>query len=244
MTALLSAEALKLRTTRLFWIVAAIAVGLSGLIGYAMVQISSNQGEPLSLGALAAGPAQVTWFLGIVVALVASAGEFQHRTIRTTLLATPRRTDVLLAKSIVAATYGAVLVVLGGLSAIAGGVLASAFVDVPLDTNGGPSSWQVIGTVALGALWAILATGIGLLTRSVALAIAVVLLWRFVGEGVLPVVTGIDGISRWTPTGLATSIVGVDASSTAPLVAGLGLAGYAIVICGIAAIAFLRSDPT
>jgi ABC-2 type transport system permease protein len=240
MSALLAAEALKLRTTRLSWIVAGIAAILSGLIGYAVVQIAADQGEPVSLSAVAAAPAQAMWFLGIVVALVASAGEFQHRTIRTTLLASPRRIPVLIAKSVVAAAYGALLVVLGGTIAAVAAWVTSTLLHESL---GGSSvvSWpNVLGTVVVGALWPILATGLGILTRSIAVAVGVVLLWRFVGEGVLPVVTGVDGISRWLPMGLAQSIV----EGTAPLGAGVVLAGYVAAISGLGAVVFLRRDPT
>jgi ABC-2 type transport system permease protein len=240
MSALLAAEALKLRTTRLSWIVAGIAAILSGLIGYAVVKIAADQGEPVSLSAVAAAPAQAMWFLGIVVALVASAGEFQHRTIRTTLLASPRRIPVLIAKSVVAAAYGALLVVLGGTIAAVAAWVTSTLLHESL---GGSSvvSWpHVLGTVVVGALWPILATGLGILTRSIAVAVGVVLLWRFVGEGVLPVVTGVDGISRWLPMGLAQSIV----EGTAPLGAGVVLAGYVAAISGLGAVVFLRRDPT
>jgi ABC-2 type transport system permease protein len=240
MSALLAAEALKLRTTRLSWIVAGIAVPLSGLIGYAMVQISADQGEHLSLNAVAAAPAQTMWFLGIVVALVASAGEFQHRTIRTTLLASPRRTPVLIAKSIVAAAHGALLVILGGTTAAATAWVTSVLLSESLGGSGGPTWPQALATVVLGALWSVLATGLGILTRSIAVAVGVVLLWRFVGEGVLPVVTGVEGISRWLPMGLAQSIV----EGTAPIGAGVVLAGYVVAICGLAALVFLRRDPT
>ena len=244
MTALLSSEALKLRSTRLFWIVTAIATGLSGLIGYAGARIASDAGEPLSLSAVAAAPAQATWFLGIVLAVVASAGEFQHRSIRTTLLASPHRVQVLVAKSVVASAYGALLVLVGAVSAVVTAFVTSALLGESLAGSDGPSWWLVAGTVAIGALWPVLATGIGILTRSIAVAIAAVLLWRFVGEGVLPVVTGNDDISRWTPTGLANSIAGMGSHSVAPGMAGLALAGYAVAVCGLAAMVFLRRDPT
>ena len=240
MSALLAAEALKLRTTRLPWIVAGLAAILSGLIGYAVVQISADQGEQVSLSAVAAAPAQTVWFLGIVVALVTSAGEFQNRTIRTTLLAAPRRTPVLIAKGSVAAAYGALLMVLAGVTAAATGWVTSDVLNGSLGGSTGPSWSQVLGAVVVGAVWAVLATGLGILTRSIVGAVVVVLLWRFVGEGVVPVVVGVDGISRWLPMGLAQSIV----EGTAPVGAGVVLAGYVVAICGLAAVVFLRRDPT
>lgn len=244
MNALLLSEALKLRTTRLFWIVVAVTVGLSGTIGFAGVRISADAGDPLSLASVAAAPAQANWFLCIVLAVVASAGEFQHRTIRTTLLASPRRSLVLVAKSLVASAYGALLVALGAITAVAAAWVTNGILGESLAGGGAASWWHVLGTVAVGALWSTMAVGIGVLTRSIAIAIAAVLLWRFVGEGVLPVVIGGDEIGQWTPTSLADSVIGIGSTSVTPWAAGLALAAYTVVVCGLATVLFLRRDPT
>ncbi len=243
MTALLSTEALKLRTLRMTWIVAALAVAVSATIGFAAVRISTDAGEPLRLTELAGAPAQAMWFLAIVSAVLAGAGEFQHRTIRTTLLAAPRRGRVLLAKSAVAGAYGGLLVLLGTAAAVVAGVLTAAGSGASFAA--GSASWgHVAGTVAVGAVFAVLATGLGVLTRSTAAAIAAVLLWRFVGEGILPVLLREDGLTRWTPNGVAGGLVGLAAHPLVPWAAGLMLSGYAAAVCGVAAILFLRRDPT
>ena len=243
MTALLSSEALKFRTIRLFWIVVAVTIGLSGTIGFAASKISADQGDPLSPASVAATPAQASWFLCIVLAVVASAGEFQHRTIRTTLLASPRRSRVLVAKSLVSSAYGAMLVALGALTAVTAAWVTNVVLGESF-AGGGASWWHVLGTVAVGAVWSTMAVGIGVLTRSIAIAIAAVLLWRFVGEGVVPVVVGGDEIGQWTPTTLGDSIIGIGSSPVAPWAAGLALATYSVVVCGLAAMLFLRRDPT
>ena len=243
MTALLSSEALKLRTIRLFWIVVAVTIGLSGTIGFAASKISAGQGDPLSPASVAAAPAQASWFLGIVLAVVASAGEFQHRTIRTTLLASPRRSWVLVAKSLVSSACGATLVALGALTAVTAAWVTNVVLGESFAGGGSASWWHVLGTVAVGAVWSTMAVGIGVLTRSIAIAIAAVLLWRFVGEGVVPVVGG-DEIGQWTPTSLADSVIGIGSSPVTPGAAGLALAAYTVAVCGLAAILFLKRDPT
>jgi ABC-2 type transport system permease protein len=244
MTALVSSEVLKLRTIRLFWIVIAVTIGLSGTIGYAAARISADRGDPLTLASVAVAPAQASWFLGIVLAVVASAGEFQHRTIRTTLLASPRRSRVLVAKSLVSSASGALLVALGALTAVAAAWVANAALGAS-SAAGGSASWaHVLGTVAVGAVWSTMAVAIGVLTRSIAIAIGAVLLWRFVGEGVLPVVVGGDEIGLWMPTSLADSVIGIGSSSVASWAAGLALAAYAVAVCGLAALLFLKRDPT
>jgi ABC-2 type transport system permease protein len=242
MTALLSTESLKLRTLRLSWIVAALAVAVSGTIGFAGVRIAIDAGEPVHLTAIAAAPAQALWFLAIVAAVLAGAGEFHHRTINTTLLTAPRRGRVLIAKSTVSGAYGGLIVVLGTAGAVLAGVLTAAVSGAAL-TGGGTSWLHVAGAVAVGAVFAVLATGLGVLTRSTAAAIGAVLLWRFVGEGILPAVIREDGLIRWTPNGAAGALVGLGPDPLAPWAAGLVLAGYAAAVCGTATVLFLRRDP-
>jgi ABC-2 type transport system permease protein len=243
MTALLSTEALKLRTLRICWIVAALAVAVSAVIGFAAVRISIDAGEPLHLAAVAGTPAQAMWFLAIVSAVLASAGEFQHRTIRTTLLAVPQRRRVLVAKSAVAGAYGGLLVLVGTAAAVVAGLIAAAGSGASF-TGTGISWGHLAGTVAVGAVFAVLATGLGVLTRSTAVAVGAVLLWRFVGEGILPALLHHDGVTRWTPSGTAGALIGIGDHPLAPWAAALLLSGYAVAICGLAAVLFLRLDPT
>jgi len=243
MTALLSTEALKLATLRLSWIMAAVAVAVSTVIGFAGVRIAIDAGEPVHLTAVAAAPAQALWFLAIVAAVLAGAGEFQHRTIHATLLTAPRRGRVLAAKSAVAGAYGGLLVLLGTAGAVLACVVTAAASGASL-TGAGASWGHVAGGVAVGAVFAVLATGLGVLTRSTAAAIGAVLLWRFVGEGILPALLREDGLTRWTPNGAAGALVGLGAHPLPPWAAALMLAGYAAAVCGIAAALFPRRDPT
>jgi ABC-2 type transport system permease protein len=242
MTTLLSAEALKLRTLRMAGIAALVAVAVSAVVGFAGVRIAADAGEPAPLTAVAAAPAQVLWFLAIVVAVLASSGEFQHRTVRTTMLAEPRRARVLAAKGVVAGAYGALLVLLGTASAVVAGLVTAAASGETL--TGGGSWGHVAAGIGVGAAFAVLATGLGVLTRSTAAAIAAVLLWRFVGEGILPLVLRADDLTRWTPSGAAGGLVGTGADPLAPWAGGLVLAGYAAAVCGLAALLFVRRDPT
>lgn len=242
MTALLSTEALKLRTLRTTWIVAALAVAVSAIIGFAAVRMTIDADEPLRLAGLAGTPAQATWFLAVVAAVLASAGEFQHRTIRTTLLASPRRGRVLVAKSAVAGAYGGLLVLLGTAAAVAAGLITAA-VSGASSTGAGVSWEHIAGTVAVGTVFAVLATGLGVLTRSAAIAIGAVLLWRFVGEGILPAVFHNDGLTRWTPNGTAGALIGLGHHPLAPWAAALLLSGYTVAISAVAGVLFLHRDP-
>lgn len=240
MSGLWSSEALKLRTLRGTWVAVAVGLLLAGVIG----AVLGAAAPAPTLGEVALGPAQAGWLLAVVVAVLASAGEFQHHTVRTTLLATPRRGAVLVAKSGVAGCAGALLGVALAAAAVAAALLAGA-VGGQVPALGGGADWAAAaGGAALCGLWAVVATGLGVLTRSTATAIATVLLWRFVGEGLLPVVTRSPGLERWTPSGAAIALVGLGGAHVlAPAPAGLLLLAYATAVCGAAALVLVRTDP-
>lgn len=241
MTGPVRAELLKLRTLRLTWVVSAVALVMATLVS--AVAAAAARREPVRAAELLTAPAQTLFFLVIVLAVVASAGEFQHRTIRTTLLALPRRSTVLAAKAAAAAMLGAALVGVCALLALAAGVTARAVADVPAPTWGADALGVWLGSVALGAMWAVIAVAIGLLTRSVAVGLVAVLLWRFVGEGIVPVVTRRPELSRWTPSGAGDAVLGLGGDRLPVTVALLVVLGYVAVVVGAAVAVFLARDP-
>ena len=244
MTALLHSETLKLRTLRSTWILIALLTLLAGLIGVALITTREPGAGVPTLAQVGLAPAQPAWFVIIVVAVLASAGEFQHHTTRTTLLATPQRVRVLAAKTLTAAGAGAAIAAAAAVTA----VLTAAVTALATGTAtsvGSLNDWAAVGgSVAVGAVWAVLATGLGVLTRSTAAAITVVLLWRFVGEVLVPMLTRNPELSRWTPSGAANALVGLGGIDVLPIAAAaVLLLGYTAVICGTAAALFMRSDP-
>ena len=241
---LIASETLKLRTLILPRAVAAVAVALSGLIGFATADIAVDLGTTVTWAGLAASPAQTLWFLGVIVAVLATSGDLQHRSIVPTLLQTPHRGRVMLAKVVVAGGYGAGLTALGSGAAVAVGVLAAR-------SLGTTATWGVdaVSTVAasalLGALGAVLAAGLGMLVRNTAVALVTVLVWKFVIENALPIVTGSGTIQRWTPSGAADAVLrpGEAHLLLAPLWGGLLLAGYTALIVAAGALTFARREP-
>jgi hypothetical protein len=96
----------------------------------------------------------------------------------------------------------------------------------------------------LGALWAVLATGLGMLTRNIAAAITAVPLWRLAGEVIIPMLARDPGISRWTPSGAADAVIGLSDADALPVVAArVLLVAYAAAVCGAAGLLFVRSNP-
>lgn len=232
----------KLRTLRLPAVILAATPVVAGLIAVVGVHVL-GPGEHFRVAQAARAVADPLWFLVTVVAILASAGEFQHRTIRSTLLATPRRTTVLVAKGAVIAGYGALVTLLGAVTAAVVGVV-TAHLDGTVVDVGGAAPWVgVTGAVVAGALFGMLAGGLGMLTRSTALALTTLLLWRFVGEGILPVVLRRPGVSDWTPTGVAGTVVAPWHDVAGALFSGAVLVGYVSVVVLAAAVVFLRRDP-
>src|SRR3712207_8113559 len=105
----IGAEALKLRTLLMPGAVLAAGAVLSGVIGHAAVDIAADSSETPTLAELAVAPGQVLWFGAVIVAVLATAGEYHHRTIVGTLIQAPRRGRLLTAKAVVLAAYGSLL---------------------------------------------------------------------------------------------------------------------------------------
>ena len=234
-------ELLKLSSLRLTWLLSAGAVLLAALIG--AVGGHAFRDESVRAVDLVTSPAQAVFFVAIVVAVVASAREFQHRTIRTTLLAVPQRVPVLVAKAAAAGAFGAVVVAVTTAVAVSAATITRAALGASPAVWGGDAVGAALGAVALGAVWAVAATSIGVLTRSTAVALVAVLLWRFVGESIVPVVARQPELSRWTPSGAGDALIGLGGDRlSAPVAAGVLLA-YLVVLLGAAALLFLRRDP-
>ena len=183
--AVLDSERIKLSTTRsVLWAAAAVAV-LS--IGLAALQGSTAYGAaPLPPEKAATGVAVFGVPVLMVLAAITVTGEYRGGMIRTTFMATPNRTLVLVAKATIAAlfsaVYAAVMTVVAVVVAhvmtppLAGSQLS--FIDA--------DTWRLIGAITLYAmLTAVLGVGVAALLRHSAGAVAVLLLWPLLVEPIL-----------------------------------------------------------
>ena len=235
-------EIRKLATLRLPWVVLTAAVALPGVASAFFMHDFADRMR-ISVPGLVTGVAQPAWFLVIVVAVLAAASEFQHGTVVTTVLATPRRAQVLAAKAVVAAGFGVAVTALAAASAVAGAVVTATVEDLPLQTGSARELGGALGAIALGGLWAVVASALGLLTRSTALALTAVLLWRFVLEGIAPVVLRNPELDRWMPNGAASAVIGLDGSGRSAAVGAVVVVGYAAALAAVAGASFVRRDP-
>ncbi|MDZ4268434.1 MAG: ABC transporter permease [Mycobacterium sp.] len=171
--AVVNAERIKLTTIRSpLWATGAAAV-LS--LGIAMLQAATTYGnERLTVPAAALGVAVFGVPVLMVVAAMTVTGEYRTAMVRTTFMATPDRTLVLVAKAVVAAVFSGI----AAATMVVGSVLVAraSLADV----------WRTAGAVALyAALAAVLGVGVAALLRHTAGAVTVLLLWPLLVEPLL-----------------------------------------------------------
>jgi hypothetical protein len=101
---------------------------------YAVVRIAHDGHTAVSTKDLAtAAAAQPLWFAAVIVAVLATAAEFQHRTIESTLLQVPQRRRLVAAKTLTAAAYGAILTLVGTASAFGVGLFTMWITAMPIE---------------------------------------------------------------------------------------------------------------
>ncbi|BBX34337.1 ABC transporter [Mycolicibacterium mageritense DSM 44476 = CIP 104973] len=183
--AALDAERIKLSTTRSpLWSVLGVAVislAVAALQGWSAYSAASLPPEKAALGVAVFGVPVL-----MVLSSMTMTGEYRSGLVRTTFLATPNRTVVLIAKAVVAAAFSslcaAVMVIVAVLAAR---VIAEPTAGTQLSLAN-PAVWQVAGGFALyAALAAVLGVAVGALVRFAAGAVAVLLLWPLVAEPLL-----------------------------------------------------------
>jgi ABC-2 type transport system permease protein len=250
MRSLVSAELLKLRSTRSAWIPCAVALVIAVIAVVANTSMAGHGGDTqlsaASLpGLLRASGGQVVDGAVLLCWIVLSAGEFRHRTAVTTFLAEPNRLRIVSAKLIAAALTGAAT----GLLAEALGAATSA---AALSAHHVPLAWsqpRVLGAVVavplLAALYGMLGVGLGLLLRNTAAALGLALMWAFVIEGIIPALMHAPGIIRWLPEAAANAVLHGASPAITTLSAGAALAvlaGYAAVLAGAGAALTVRRE--
>jgi len=182
-----------------------------------------------------------------VLAAIGLTGEFRHRTVTATFLATPHRGRVVAAKlvtyALVGAGYG--LVCLGVVAAIALPWLSTRDIHVPLTGNGIPTT--AVGVIAAVAVFAVLGVGLGALLREQVATVVALLIYLFVAE---PIVTRIPALNDWTmylPGPAASALTQVtldDQDFLHPWQGGLALAAYGIAFAVAGTLLAVRRDVT
>jgi ABC-2 type transport system permease protein len=229
---LVSAEWLKLRTTRLLHgtVPAAVLLSIAAVAGSVLatdragVPLASTRGLERILSLTGTG-ALVVLLVGIVMA----AGEHRHGTAADTYLTTPRRVRVVAAKLAVGAAVG---LAIGAITSAA--CVGTAAVLFRLDGTAFPfddrAVWLTLaGSLVYTTLFAVLGVALGTLIRNQVLAVAVALAWIGVVEHVL--VNLAPAVGRWLPTAAGLALVRTPLDGIlSPLAGAMVLALYTLAI--------------
>ncbi len=242
MNALVRTELLKLLTIRAVWGLLAVAVLLVLvrvellLAGAGRVGGPSPGSPQLTLDVL--GTSGLGVFIITLLGVLTATHEFHHATWTSTLLTTPSRQRLVLAKAMAAATVGAgaaaiLFLVVAGAGLASGHVTIAVNADVVRFVGGGLLS---------GACWAWLGLALGLLMRQQTAALLAPMLWLLVVETLLSSY-GLAMVLPWTPGGATRAISGDQFAGALPGgVAALVLMGYAAVLTAAGASRLVRSD--
>jgi len=254
--AALRSEALKLTSTRLWWILALIMVGyvgftaalLAGLFGALGDQLSAQPDAPqlpreLIAPVVYSAVTAVGYVFPLILGTLAVTSEVRYQTLTPTFLAQPRRGRVLGAKLVVLALAGAVFGVAGLVASMGLGapILAATGAEPGL---GDSDTWALAGRVVLAmALWAVIGVGVGSFVQNQVAAIVVVLAFTQFVEPVLRFGTSIwdwtAAVGRFLPGAASDALVG---SSIFTSFAGVGASDPlewwqgGLVLLGIAAV--------
>ena len=204
MKPLLEAELIKLRTTRTFIALSGVAIGISLLITILIASIDHPTKDSV-LNDVFQNDASTLFIM--ILAIVGITGEWRHRTITSSLLASPNRTRFLAAKTLAFAAAGALLSLAISVSlAIVGYAILEAR---GLPTPELSALLELLARNAgVAALLGAFGVGIGSLVRNQPVAIVGILIAAFVVDPLIA--QFVPKVETFSPTGaLPSAIQGV-----------------------------------
>lgn len=230
---LISAELLKLRTTRLVYglLFATLALAAAGTLGTIAVagdmeqtfSLETTEGVRNVFSNAGAGSIFV-----LVLGILGMTSEFRHNTVTETFLVTPRRGAVVTAKLITYALGGLVFAVFA--SAVTVALALPALSSEGVAVAVGDYAGVLGGVVAVTVVYGLLGVAVGSLIRNSTAAVVVALAWSFVLESLL--VGLVPEVGRWLPGGAAAALGGQSVPGSEllpPAAAATLLVAYAVV---------------
>jgi ABC-2 type transport system permease protein len=236
------AELLKLRSTRttigLVLATAALILLFTLLTGLlsktTMLNGVDNQRNLLGVGGVAGV------FAAIAGALLIT-GEYRFGTIRPTLLYTPRRSRVILAKLAAGLLCGVVFGVFGEALSLAIGASLLSERGVAFALGGGDLTLLILGTLAGTALWGSIGVAVGAIVRNQVAAVVGLFAWTLVVENLLFGL--VPSVGRYAPAQAAQALAGLSAPHALSAAAGGGvLVGWVVALAAAALVLTARRD--
>jgi ABC-2 type transport system permease protein len=244
---LISAELLKLRTTRTFWVYVAaslafvpvtIALAVSGAGQGGNAPLESSEGVRNVIASASAGGLML-----LLIGILVLAGEFRHNTAASTFLITPDRRRVVGAKLVATALVGVGVAVASSLLTLAIALPWLSAEGVDLGSYAGDIGIVLLGALAATALSAVVGVGFGALVPNQTVAVVIALLWITTVESLL--VAFKPEIGRWLPGGASSALTEVATASDGmlPMWAGaLLFAAYGVAFAAAGTRLVLRRD--
>ena len=251
MNALVRAELLKLRSTRMLpWLLVATLAMVVVTVAFNVPSANATN-NPLSLDeptllarvvGVSIGVPQVTLSL---LGVLSFTQEVRYGTITSTFLVEPNRSRVLVAKG--------VSLLLAGVVAAAATLVISSGVGILVirarhgNVTVGANFWQVAAAVVIVlALYGVIGLAVGTLLSNQIVAVAAVLVWETLAEHLL--IDALPAVARWTPWGATSGLLqlgpaGISSGTLldAPI-GGLLLVAYTAAAAALALVVALRRD--
>ena len=191
------------------------------------------------------GAGGVSTTVVLVLGILAMAGEFRHGTITATLLAAPKRGQVVAAKMATYALVGLAFSAVSSVITLAVALPWLAAKDVEVSLFDREVVLVAIGLLLGTALYGLLGVSVGSLIRNPAAAVGIALVWSFVIEAIL--VGLVPEVGRWLPGGAGQGLArtSTTAGELLPMLGGgLLLAAYGLVFALVGSRFVVRRDIT
>jgi ABC-2 type transport system permease protein len=243
---LIHAELQKLRTTRLIYLMALLAVaypllttvgaiGNAGRVG-AGPPLSTAEGLLNVFDSVSSGGIIV-----LIIGILIMGGEFRHNTATSTFLISPKRGQVVVAKIATSVLVGAVLAAIATVLTLAIALPWLATKHVHVDIFSRNIGLVLLGGIAVMTIYGAIGVGVGSLIRNQGVAVAVALTWVLVVESLL--ISFAHEIGRWTPTGATSALTSASRTGLLPMWGGaVLLVAYGLVFAAAGTRFTLKRD--
>lgn len=226
MKRLIAAELKKLTTTRTIYLLFAGVVAIAMISTIDPDHSAATFEKPFHEQSFVFFSSLLTRILILVLGIRVMTDEFRHGTIVPSLLAAPKRSHLVAAKSIAVAATGAALAVVAWAAMVATATVIANSDGTTLAFD--PGAWRSLGgTVVAGATWGVIGLGLGAMIRNQVVAIVGGLVWLM---GLEDVVKGfLGGASGYLP-GQAGLSLALGPSVRAVLLGVATMAAYAVIM--------------